>query len=187
MYGVWIITLEPDRVSPAILSNIDVVIAIGEDPSATFNIFAKTVGEASPVFESPKLNPGQAAVWFRDSSEPPFVFETIPPRAERRRHRRKYAEGELAPDLCFYFRGPHGKLNLKAQNLAMFVQIADGIDDETWLFHLMNGDISGWFRDVIKDPDLAAEAESMQRADVTAEGSRKHIREEIERRYILAA
>jgi HAD superfamily hydrolase (TIGR01484 family) len=187
MYGVWIITLEPDRVSPAILSNIDVVIAIGEDPAATFKIFAQTVGEAAPVFKSTALNPGQAAAWFRDSSESPFVFETIPPRAERRRHRRKYAEGELAPDLCFYFRGAQGKLNLKAQNLAMFVQIADGVDDETWLFHLMNGDIARWFRGVIKDPDLAAEAEAMQRGDVTPEDSRKHIREEIERRYILAA
>jgi hypothetical protein len=109
------------------------------------------------------------------------------PRAERRRHRRKYAGGELAPELCFYFRGRDGKLNLKAQNLAMFLQISDGVDDETWLFHLKNGDISGWFRDVIKDPDLALQAELVQRTDVTAEESRKHIRREIEKRYILAA
>ena len=109
------------------------------------------------------------------------------PRAERRRHRRKYAEGELPPDLCFYFRGPEGKLNLKAQNLSIFLQLADGVDDETWLFHVKNGDISGWFRNVIKDPDLALEAELTQRADVTAAESRKHIRREIEQRYILAA
>ena len=48
-------------------------------------------------------------------------------------------------------RGPEGKLNLKAQNLAIFLQIADGLDDETWLFHLKNGDIARWFPDVIKD------------------------------------
>src|SRR5262249_29767760 len=34
MYGLMLITLEPDRVAPAILSTIDVVIAIGEDPAA---------------------------------------------------------------------------------------------------------------------------------------------------------
>ena len=82
---------------------------------------------------------------------------------------------------------PEGKLNLKAQNLAIFLQIADGVDDETWLFHLKNGDISRWFRYVIKDPELALQADLMQRGDVNAEESRKHIRSEIEHRYIVAA
>ena len=65
------------------------------------------------------------------------------------------------------------------------MQIADGVDDETWLFHLRNGNIPQWFRDVIKDPELAAEADSVK--DAGAHESRKHIRAEIERRYILAA
>jgi HAD superfamily hydrolase (TIGR01484 family) len=187
MYGVMLITLEPDRVSPAILSTIDVVIAIGKDPAATMKIFAETVGQAPPVLGSGTLDPGEAMIWFRDSNEPPFLFKSTLPRSELRRHRRKYAEGELAPGQCFYFRGPEGKLNLKAQNLAIFVQMADGVDDETWLFHLKNGDIGRWFHSVIKDPDLALEAELMERADVGAEDSRKHIRSQIEQRYILAA
>ncbi len=65
--------------------------------------------------------------------------------------------------------------------------MADGVDDDTWLYHLKNGDISGWFRNVIKDPELAFEAERMERDDVSAEESRQHIRSEIEQRYILAA
>jgi hypothetical protein len=40
---------------------------------------------------------------------------------------------------------------------------------------------------VIKDPDLALEAELRERADVTATESRKDIRASIEKRYILAA
>ena len=187
MYGVMVITLEPDRVAPAILSNIDVVIATGVDPEITLKIFADAVGQPAPTLDSKTLNPGEAIAWLRDSSEPPTLFRIVEPRAERRRHRRKYAEGELAPDLCFYFRGPEGKLNLKAQNLVLFLQIADGIDDETWLFHLKNGDISRWFREVIKDPELALEAELMQRADITVEESKKHLRSQIEQRYILAA
>ena len=67
------------------------------------------------------------------------------------------------------------------------MQIADGVDDETWLFHLKNGDISSWFRNVIKDPELALQAELMERGDVNAEESRKRIRSEIEQRYIVAA
>ena len=197
VYGVMLITLEPDRVSPAILSSVDVVIAIGENPAETFRIFGETVGQKPPLAEAlgeppgrsqaVPTEPGEAVVWFRHSADPPFLFQTGMPQAERRRHRRKYAEGELTPNLCFYFRGPEGKLNLKSQNLAIFLQMADGVDDETWLFHLNNGDISQWFRNVIKDPELALEAELMERGDIAADESRKHIRSEIERRYILAA
>jgi hypothetical protein len=187
MYGLMIITLEPDRVAPAILSTIDLVIAIGNDPAEMLNNFSRTVGQAPPSLGRVTLQPGEAVAWLRDSAEPPFLFRSALPRAERRRHRRKYAEGELRPDLCFYFRGPEGKLNLKAQNLAIFLQLADGVDDDTWLFHLKNGDISRWFRDVIKDPELALQTALMERGDVNAAESRKHIRSEIEHRYILAA
>src|SRR5207237_1519714 len=69
MYGVMLITLEPDRVSPAVLSTIDVVIAIGKDPAATMKIFAETVGQAPPVLGSGTLEPGEAMIWFRDSNE----------------------------------------------------------------------------------------------------------------------
>src|SRR5216117_839499 len=152
MYGLMVVTLEPDRVDPAVLSSIDVVIAIGKQPAEIMNIFRKSAGESPASLESVTLQQGEALAWLRDSGKPPFVFQSSLPRAERRRHRRKYAEGELRPDLCFYFRGPEGKLNLKAQNLAVFLQMGDGVDDETWLFHLKNGDISGWFHNVIKDP-----------------------------------
>src|SRR5262245_38407838 len=187
MYGVMLITLEPDRVAPAILSTIDVVIAVGQDPAGILKIFCETVGQAPPARRPINLKPAEAVGWFRDSSAPPFIFQSTVPRAERRRHRRKYAEGELPPELSFYFHGPDGKLNLRAQNLSIFLQIADGVDDETWLFHVKNGDVATWFRKVIKDPDLAREAELMHRAGITAEESRKHIRSEIEKRYILAA
>jgi HAD superfamily hydrolase (TIGR01484 family) len=187
IYGMMLITLEPDRVAAPILSAVDVVVAIGEDPAETLKIFGEAVGQPPPALGSVALKTGEAVAWFRDSPEPPFLFQAAVPCAQRRRHRRKYAEGELAPDLCFYFRGPEGKLNLKAQNLAIFLQIADGVDDETWLYHLSNGDISRWFRDVIKDQELAVQAELMEHANMPAEASRKHIRSEIEQRYIVAA
>jgi HAD superfamily hydrolase (TIGR01484 family) len=187
MYGLMFVTLEPDRITPAILSWFDAVIAVGDDPVEMVTNFSKTAGEKSPAMERVTLQPGEAIGWLRDSAQPPFVFRSVLPRAERRRHRRKYAEGELRPDLCFYFSGPEGKLNLKAQNLAIFLQIAEGVDDETWVFHLKNGDISRWFRDVIKDPELALQTQLMERGDVDAEESRKRIRSEIEQRYILAA
>jgi hypothetical protein len=66
---------------------------------------------------------------------PTSDYVTLPPHAERRRRRCKYAEGELAEDKSFYFRGPDSPLNLWAQNLNLFVQIRQGVDDRTWLYH----------------------------------------------------
>jgi HAD superfamily hydrolase (TIGR01484 family) len=97
-------------------------------------------------------------------------------------------EGQLGPDRSFYFRGPRGQLNLRAQNLILFNQIADGVDNETWLHHLRRGDYSRWFREGIKDPALAAEAETVERdRSLSARESRERIRSLIETRYGLPA
>ena len=86
----------------------------------------------------------------------------------------------------FYFRGPAGRHNLKAQNLVIFSQIAEGIDEETWLFHLRRGDYSRWFRYAVKDTYLADQTESIeQRQDLQAAETRDLIRSFIEARYTL--
>lgn len=104
------------------------------------------------------------------------------------RHSRKYVEGELGEDKSFYFRGPDGSLNLRAQNLVLFLQIAEGIDDSTWLHHLRAGDYSRWLRDSIKDDDLADEIASAEKdRTLTASESRRWVREAIDRRYTGAA
>jgi len=70
-------------------------------------------------------------------------------------------EGELGEDRSFYFRGPHGRLHLRAQNLVLLLQIGDGVDDETWEYHLRCGDYSRWVRESIKDEDLAADVRTI--------------------------
>jgi hypothetical protein len=125
-------------------------------------------------------------LWARRDGSPPRRVRSRSPRTERRRHRRKYAEGNLPPERSFFFRGSEGKLNLRAQNLMLFLQIADGIDDATWEHHRRRGDYSRWFRDGIKDNNLAAEAERVEQLpDVPAEESRTLIRAAIERDYTL--
>jgi hypothetical protein len=111
-----------------------------------------------------------------------------PGRAERRRHLRKYAEGELPEDRSFYFRGPENKLNLRAHNLILFMDLADGVDDETWLFHLRQGEISQWLRRAIKDETLAAQAAAIERnQQLDANAARRRMRELIEATYTLPA
>ena len=86
----------------------------------------------------------------------------------------------------FFFRGPGNRHNLRAQNLAIFSQIAEGIDEKDWLFHLRRGDFSRWFRDSVKDSYLADQAQRIeQRQDLKPAETRKLIRSLIEARYTL--
>ncbi|HKC88563.1 MAG TPA: HAD-IIB family hydrolase [Blastocatellia bacterium] len=184
MPGTLMITVHPESVSPAALSVVDLIIAVGEAPERTLANFAQATGQPPPVFEPVELQTGEAVAWFRRTTEPPFRFRSEPPKGERQRHHRKYAEGELGPDLSFYFRGPEGKLNLRAQNLHVFMQLADGVDDETWLYHMRNGDFSNWFRSIIKDDELADEAAQIeQNQGLSAMESRAAIRNAIEKLY----
>jgi hypothetical protein len=115
---------------------------------------------------------------------PPYLVKSRPPKSERRRHRRKYAEGDLGPDKSFIFTGPDSRLRLRAQNLLIFLQMADGVDDATWGYHLRRHDYSRWLRDAIKDPDLAAEVEHVEKtSELTPDRSRALVREKIEKRY----
>jgi hypothetical protein len=187
MRGTLMITVHPESVSPAALSVVDLVIAVGEAPERTLANFSQAIGQPPPALAPIELQTGEAIAWFHRSAEPPFRFRSEPPKGERQRHLRKYAEGELAPELSFYFRGPEGKLNLRAQNLHIFMQLAEGVDDETWLHHLRGGDYSGWFRLIIKDNELADEAARIeQNQSLSARESRDAIRAVIEKRYSAA-
>jgi hypothetical protein len=126
--------------------------------------------------------------WLLRIGATPVRFRIAEPTSDRRRHRRKYAEGELGEDKSFYFRGPEGRLNLRAQNLELFAQIADGVDDEAWQYHLRQHDISQWFRQAIKDEALATEASEIEaQTDLSPHDSRARIRAAIERRYTTPA
>jgi HAD superfamily hydrolase (TIGR01484 family) len=186
--GVLRITVHPNLVSPTGLATIGTVIAVGQTPCEMFGEFAAALGQPAPPCPDGPLEPGQALVWERSAGRAPFRLHAAPSKTERRRHTRKYAEGELPPERSFYFRGEQGKLNLRAQNLILFLQLADGVDDETWTYHLRQGDYSGWFRDVVKDEELADEARQVEEmAGVTPAEGRRLIREAVERKYTAPA
>src|SRR5262249_50145853 len=134
------------------------------------------------------VQPGEVLVWRRRADAAPFPVRPAPSHTQRRRHQRKYAEGELEPDRSFYFRGPEQKLNLRAQNLILFQQLADGVDDETWLYHLRRGDYSRWFRESIKDEALAMAAEAIEMMPgVSPRETRARLKAVIEQNYTLSS
>jgi hypothetical protein len=179
------VTVHPDHLAPLVLSTVDIVIAVGPSPDKTLKKFADSIGQPLAWPKGLDHQRGMAVVWFWRRAEPPFAIEIIPGRSDRIRHHRKYAEGDMR-HRSFFFRGPENRQNLKAKNLAMFSQIADGIDEETWLFHLRRGDYSDWFRKCVKDRYLADQAEQIeQRPDLQPTETRELIRNLIEARYTL--
>lgn len=69
--------------------------------------------------------------------------------------------------------------------MATFLQLAQGVDDATWMFHLSRGDYARWFRDSIKDDELAAQAQAAQATEDPA-ASRAQIAAAVKRRYAPA-
>ncbi|MBV8453078.1 MAG: HAD-IIB family hydrolase [Deltaproteobacteria bacterium] len=185
--GVMIITVEPASLDRRALQLIKMLVIVGDTPIETLQQFCDATKMSLPeINQSDSPGDDEALLWSVGST----VRRIKPLLGEResRRHRRKYATGEIGPDGSFYFRGPEEKLNLRAYNLQTFVQLGDGIDDATWMFHLRRGDYSRWFNDVIKDQELAQEAEKVEQNDSTsARDSRELIREAIEKRYTASA
>jgi HAD superfamily hydrolase (TIGR01484 family) len=179
---IALVTIHPDHVAPSALGLVDTLIVVGREPQATVDAFAS--GRGNAAIRLPAHVEDTNLAWFMRVGAPPLRFRGFEPAADRRRHQRKYAEGELGEDRSFYFRGPEGRLNLRAQNLVMFMQLADGVDADTWRYHLQQHDVSRWFRTVIKDESLAAEAGDVEaRDDLSPTDSRARIRAAIQRRY----
>ena len=187
--GMLYITVHPDSIAPALLEAVDVLLAIGEHPEKTIRLFCESAGVPEPPgLEAVELERGETLAWFLKGDRPPFRVKSAPPKIQRRRHSRKYAEGNLGPDRSFYFKGPEDKLNLRAQNLVAFLQLAEGVDDATWEYHLQQGDYARWFREGIKDDDLGEAAERIAAtAGLSAQESREQIKQAIDERYTLPA
>jgi hypothetical protein len=179
--------VHPEQVAPAFLQHVNLALATGERPDATLAAFARVLNAREPQVgeDDAKLARGELLVCEWGESVPsPYVVKVEPGTSQRRRHHRKYAEGLLIPERSFYFRGPEGKLNLRAHNLVLFLEMADGVDPDTWSFHLQRGDYSHWFGEVIGDKELARVAQAVEADTALApEESRARIREAVEQRY----
>jgi hypothetical protein len=186
LQGILLITVHPEHVAPTILSSTDLAVIIGKTPRQTLAGFAAMRQVPVPPVPLPDLPMGEGLAWRPASGESPVQFRGVVPRGERRRHRRKYADGELPPERSFYFRGVDGKLNLRAQNLRIFLQVADGVDETTWRHHLDNGDVARWLRDAIKDPELALQVAALAQQQMSADTTRRQVRALIEERYTEA-
>jgi hydroxymethylpyrimidine pyrophosphatase-like HAD family hydrolase len=161
MRSLMLITAFPEQLAEVALRGIDCLAVMGHNPEKILQQYCALTEIEQPasgpagVFNDRALAwklPYPVATWFEPASL----------RMVHLRHRHMYLEGNMHPDNRFYFRGPNGELNLAAQNLKVFLQMAEGVNEETWLYHLHRGDYSRWFRDEIKDEELAHAAETIE-------------------------
>src|SRR5262245_5578804 len=186
LHGLLLITVHPASVSRRVLARVDVALGMGTDVGKTLTEFCEARGNGSRCAAPPDLRPGEAAAYWPARGSPPSPLVWVPPKAERRRHSRKYSEGRLPEHRSFVFRGPNGTLHLRAYNLMTFLELAQGVDDATWLHHLRLHEYSNWFRVAIKDAQLAHDvAEIESQLANNAARSRAAVRKAIEQRYTL--
>lgn len=161
--------------------------AVASTDLAAFDAALQALGAApaSAALGREPLQHGEAALAWLDDTRPSAIrFQVARRRVEHRRHVRKYTEGELPPERSFFFRGPDAALNLRAANLVRFCELAEGVDENTWAFHLRSGDYSRWLRDMIKDPDLASEIARLETdGKIAPATSRREALAAIRRRY----
>src|SRR5439155_17447961 len=110
------------------VERLETALAVGPHAEETLAGFCAARGLPRPRSVRRRIEKGEAFLW-RAGQEAVVWVRLARTRAPHQRHVRKYAEGELPPDRSFYFRGPEKKLNLRAQNLKTFEQLAEGVDD----------------------------------------------------------
>jgi hypothetical protein len=158
------------------------LLTIGNNPSYPFEQFCGSLG--LPVPEGiPYLAEDEICVWERDGSRRPYAVKFRLPQQLQQRHKKKYALGDMGNN-SFVFTGRDHQLNLRANNLILFMHMAEGVDTDTWLFHLHRKDYTKWFRESVHDEELAdvsKEAEGIADPEI----SRKHIVDFIAGKYTL--
>lgn len=179
------VTVHPSKLSKTVLDMVKTVFAVGEGAPETMKEVLKLYGDKAKL-RFDKMTSGEALIYQRGETVRKMKVEL--PRGIHLRHRRKYSEGNLGEERSFVFRGPTGRLKLRAHNLQIFLQIADGIDDETWDYHLKQHHYSKWFREQIKDEALARDVESIESdPQLNSDHSKQEIRDRVERVYAPSA
>jgi hydroxymethylpyrimidine pyrophosphatase-like HAD family hydrolase len=156
-----LISTSPHALGREILSKVGLLLIVGKNTLYPIEQFCQVVGGQVPD-GIPSLAEHEVCVWERDRDRPPYKTTFQLPRQLKQRHKKKYAEGDMG-DNSFVFTGPENRLRLKANNLMLFIHLAEGVDEETWSYHLYRGDFTKWFRDTVHDEELARVGEEAEK------------------------
>jgi hypothetical protein len=173
--SVLYVSVHPDAMSRVALESVDMMAAIGASAPTMLTAYCAALAIDCPTAPEKPPEPGQALGWLREGAEGAFLFTMQQSESEQRHRRQRLVETDLPAERSFFFRGPKGKLNLRAQNLALFLQIGSGVDAATWLHHLRRGDYSRWLHESVQDARLAAEIAEIEATCKDAAESRLRV------------
>ena len=176
-----LISQVPDHISPDLLKKAGTIMVVGENTEEPVKQFCRICNIENPE-QIPAIQNGEACIYDVDTGNTPYVIKYNPPQQLQQRHKRKYALGDMG-DNSFIFSGSENKLNLKANNLSMFVHIAEGVDDDTWNYHLQKKEYTKWFKEALHDDDLAAISKEAEKKKNAAD-SKKLILDFITKKYM---
>lgn len=186
--GIILITVHPNEIAVDMLKTLNVIITLGPQAPDILKLVSQIIGEPLPTHSIKAPSENELLIWQRIPINMIRTIQANKPKQQHKRHTRKYAQGDLSEEFCFYFRGPNNTLYLRAQNLMIFLQIAEGIDDDTWIHHLQRNDYSNWFRNCIKDDILANTAAQIENdTSLSANQSRQAIANLVKKRYTAPA
>lgn len=181
-----LISTEPIRINNSIMKQVNTLIVVGDNPEELVQQYASIKSLTLDSIQIPLLEKGEALVWETTIKKEPVVIIHSTPKHLTKRHVKKYTTGDMGYN-NFYFRGPENKLNLKAYNLVVFMQLAEGVDDDTWMYHLKRNDYSNWFRDALHNDELADLTKEIEDKSDNAKSSREEILHLIAERYTAPA
>jgi hydroxymethylpyrimidine pyrophosphatase-like HAD family hydrolase/energy-coupling factor transporter ATP-binding protein EcfA2 len=181
--GGLLVTVDLGMIHPVIVKNISTLIAMGSMAPDLLASYAVTLGIDCPK-QLPRLSSEEFILWSPATGDPPSILRRASPKQMHHRHRGKYATGDVGIERSFYFRGPNLEINLRAHNLTEFLTLGDQVSDTVWQHHLLAGDYSAWFRNVIRDDTLAEQAFDIERERPSVPATtRRRIRRAIQARY----
>jgi hypothetical protein len=178
------VTVNPKWIAPEVLRGADLLLAFGAAAPGVAAEFAREAGHGIP--DVPNRAPDEGLLWSLRAPGGCCAVEIGSPRQDHERHRGKYALGDVGDAHNFYFRddGAHG--TRRARNLADFIGHARAVPDATWEAHLRAGDFAAWFRDVIRDEELARRAaQAAEDPHLEPNRSRRRIVDAIRERYVI--
>jgi phosphoglycolate phosphatase-like HAD superfamily hydrolase len=91
------------------------------------------------------------------------TFVAAPRMTSHVRHLRKYVEGRLPNERCFFFRAPDGRLAATAASLGEFLHGVGEVSEDVLRTHAARGDFSRWLLDVFADHELGRQLAKIER------------------------
>jgi hydroxymethylpyrimidine pyrophosphatase-like HAD family hydrolase len=161
--GFGLVTYDPSRLAPAVLSMLDVVLSVQGGEAWALVPSRGPEAPRAPIEHAPgpfDLEPGTALLGDVDGTR---VFTPSPRAHAHVRHWRKYAEGRLPPERRFHFRDGGGPTGRSAASIGEFHRQVTEAPAGVLRHHLDAGDFSRWLSDSLADDELAGRVRAIER------------------------